>query len=189
MTWKLCPESNQVRRAYSSYCLGPSKHLGVPGPAWGLGVFSHHNGIVLFGPRVCKAPGICCVHPLFVALPLSSFSCLPSPDPSTSHFKEQKTKLVKALGADRTPHHVLNTEYGCPKYRAGEMFFQESTTGRDSKSSWAQHEGTLSQNRCFSEGWWGQGQVTALQWIPVFPTELGAPSEHRKNMIFWEGQC
>lgn len=32
MRWKLCSESNQVTRINSSCCLGPSKHLGVPGP-------------------------------------------------------------------------------------------------------------------------------------------------------------
>lgn len=107
MRWKLCPESNQVRRANSSYCLGPSKHPGVPGPTWGLAFFSHHGGIVLFGPKACKAPGMCCVGPLFVALPLSSLSCLPGPHPSTSHVKEQATEVVvKALGANRTPHRV-----------------------------------------------------------------------------------
>lgn len=62
-----------------------------------------------------------------------------------------------------------------------EMLFQESTTERDSKSSWLKHEAILSLNRCFSEGWWGQGCVTALQWVPVYRTESGAPSEHREN--------
>lgn len=69
------------------------------------------------------------------------------------------------------------------------MLFQESTTGRDSKNSWPKHESILSQSRCSSEGWWGQGCVTALQWVPVCPTESGAPSEHRENVAFWEGQC
>lgn len=63
------------------------------------------------------------------------------------------------------------------------MLLQESTTGRDSKSSWPKHEGILSQTRCFLQGWWGQGRVTALQWVPVCPTESGAPSEHMENVL------
>lgn len=69
------------------------------------------------------------------------------------------------------------------------MLFQDSTMGRDSKNSWPKHESILSQSRCSSEGCWGQGRVTALQWVPVCPTESGAPSEHRENVAFWEGQC
>lgn len=68
------------------------------------------------------------------------------------------------------------------------MLFQESTTGRDSKSSWSNRL-ILSLNRYFSEGWWGQGRVTALWLVPVCTTEPGAPSEHRENVAFWEGQC